>query len=139
MIPKIFQILVLEDNPGDVFLLKKALAYADIKFEMTVIDDGSSGLSFARREGKYADFVPDLAVLDLNLPKGGGLLVLEAMRNSKDLAQLPVVITTSSGAAWERAKGEELKMALFITKPPSLEEYLQIGGTLKTLLMNEAG
>ena len=139
MIPKTYKILLLEDNAGDVFLLKKALAHAEVMFEMTVIEDGASGLNFARRQGKYADFIPDLAVLDLNLPKGGGLLVLEAMRDSQDLAQTPVVITTSSNAPRERAKGEELKMALFITKPPSLEEYLQIGGMLKTILMKEAG
>ncbi len=138
MIPKTFQILVLEDNAGDVFLLRKALAHADVMFEMTVMEDGASGLAFALRQGKYAEFIPDLAVLDLNLPKGGGMLVLEAMRNSRDLAQLPVVITTSSRAPSERAKGEELKMTLFITKPPSLEEYLKIGGMLKTLLMKNA-
>ena len=138
MTPKTFQILVLEDNAGDVFLLKKALANAGVMFEMTVMDDGASGLAFARRQGEYRAFIPDLAVLDLNLPKGGGLVVLEAMRNSTDLAQLPVVITTSSGAPSERAQGEELKMALFITKPPSLEEYLKIGGMLKTLLMKDA-
>ena len=138
MTPKTFQILVLEDNAGDVFLLKKALANAGVMFEMTVMDDGASGLAFARRQGEYRAFIPDLAVLDLNLPKGGGLLVLDAMRNSQDLAQLPVVITTSSAAPGERARGEDLKVALFITKPPSLAEYLQIGDKLKTLLTNGA-
>ncbi len=138
MIDKTFQILVLEDNEGDVFLLKKALANAGITFQLTVIEDGASGLAFARRKGEHAAFIPDLAVLDLNLPKGGGLAVLEAIRISKDLEHLPVVITTSSATSGERASADVYNVAKFITKPSGLEEYLKIGGTLKTLLMKTA-
>ena len=136
MIDKTFQILVLEDNDGDVFLLKKALANAGVTFQITVIEDGASGLEFARRQGKHAAFVPHLAVLDLNLPKGGGLAVLEAIRMCKDLENLPVVITTSSATSGERAAAEDLKVAQFITKPSALEEYLKIGAKLNALLMN---
>ena len=138
MMDKTFQILVLEDNDGDVFLLKKALANAGVTFQITVIEDGASGIEFARRQGKHAAFLPDLAVLDLNLPKGGGLAVLEAIRMSKDLEHLPVVITTSSATSGERAAAEDLKVAQFITKPSGLEEYLRIGDTLKTLLLKAA-
>ena len=134
---KTYQILVLEDNPGDVFLLKKALRQAGVMFDMKVIEDGASGLAFARREGEFATFVPDLALLDLNLPKGGGLSVLEVMRESKDFEHLPVVITTSSASLGERAKAEKLRVTLFITKPSGLKEYLKVGETLKTLLIKE--
>lgn len=135
MIDKTFQILVLEDNDGDVYLLKKALTNAGVRFQMTVIEDGASGLAFARRRGEHAAFIPDLAVLDLNLPKGGGLAVLEAIRMSKDLEHLPVVIATSSATSRERVAAENFKVAQFITKPSALEECLKVGAMLKALLM----
>ena len=72
-----FHILLLEDNPADIYLLRQALKNAGVDFDLTVIEDGADGLAFARRQGKYkGSFVPDLAVLDLNLPKGGGESVL---------------------------------------------------------------
>ena len=110
-----FQILLVEDNPADIYLFREALKAAGLKFELTVIDNGADGLAFARRQGEHtASSVPDLAVLDLNLPKSGGASVLEAMRQSKDLER---------EQAWAREVGVER----FITKPADLEDFLQIG------------
>jgi CheY-like chemotaxis protein len=67
-----FHILLVEDNPADIYLFRQALRDAGLNFELTIIENGADALKFARREGQYAaNSAPDLAVLDLNLPKGG--------------------------------------------------------------------
>lgn len=133
---QIFHILLLEDNPADIYLLRQALVDAGVDFEMTVIENGADGLAFARRQGRYeGGFIPDLAVLDLNLPKGGGESVLAAMRQSKDLDRVPVVMMSSSAAPREQAKLKELGIEHFITKPLDLDAFLQIGYVLKEVLL----
>ena len=131
-----FHILLVEDNAGDIYLFREALKAAGLNFELTVIENGADGLAFARRQGEYAaSSVPDLAVLDLNLPKSGGTTVLEAMRQSKDLERVPVLIMTSSAGAGEQARVRELGVERFITKPPDLEDFLQIGHVVKEVLL----
>jgi CheY-like chemotaxis protein len=133
---QVFHILLLEDNPADIYLLRQALKNAGVDFELTVIEDGAEGLAFARRQGKYeGSFIPDLAVLDLNLPKGGGESVLNAMRQSNDLDRVPVVIVSSSAAPQEQANIQELSVEHFIRKPADLEAFLQIGYVLKEILL----
>src|SRR5947207_2892468 len=89
------RVLLVEDNVGDVFLFREALASAGLVCDLTVISDGAEALDFvnnaARRDG-----IPDLAVLDLNLPKVEGTEVLEAIRSSRELAHIPVAVMTSS-------------------------------------------
>jgi two-component system, chemotaxis family, response regulator Rcp1 len=131
-----FHILLVEDNAADIYLFRQALKAAGLNFELTVIEDGADGLAFARREGEYAaNSAPDLAVLDLNLPKGGGASVLEAMRQSKDLERVPVFIMTSSAGPREQARARELGVERFITKPLDLEEFLKIGHVVKEVLL----
>ncbi|MEO8128231.1 MAG: response regulator [Bryobacteraceae bacterium] len=134
-----FRIVLLEDNPADVYLLRKALDAAGMQFELTVIENGAEGLAFARREGVYAASpIPDLAVLDLNVPKGGGVTVLGAMRRSKELEFVPVVIMTSSATPREQATAGSLGVQRFITKPTDLDEFMEIGGLLKEILLKAA-
>ena len=134
-----FRIMLLEDNPADVYLFRKALETAGVHFELRVIENGADGLAFARRQGEYAtSSIPDLAVLDLNLPKGGGAPVLEAMRHGKDLKGVLVVIMTSSATPSEQARAQELGVERFITKPPDLDDFLQIGEVLKEILLKGA-
>ena len=133
---QVFHLLVLEDNPADIYLLREALKHAGVDFELTVIENGADGLAFARRQGKYKDSsIPDLAVLDLNLPRGDGESVLAAMRQNKDLGRVPVVMMSSSAAPRELAKIKELGVERFITKPLNLDGFLQIGYVLKELLL----
>jgi two-component system, chemotaxis family, response regulator Rcp1 len=123
-LPQIFHIMLLEDNLADIYLLRRALKNAGVNFELTVIEDGADGLAFARRQGKYeGSLIPDLAVLDLNLPKGGGESVLIAMRRSSDLDRVPVVIISSSAAPSEQASVKDLGVEQFIKKPANLEVY----------------
>lgn len=131
-----FHILLVEDNNADIYLFRQALKGAGLNFELTVIEDGAEALAFARRQGEYAaSSVPDLAVLDLNLPKVGGASVLEAMRQSKDLERVRVFIMTSSAGPCEQARARELGVERFITKPLDLEDFLQIGHVVKEVLL----
>ncbi len=134
--PRKFHILLVEDNAADVYLFRQALKAAGIDFELTVIEDGADALAFARQQREYAASpIPDLAVLDLNLPKSGGASVLEAMRQSKDLERVPVFILTSSAGPLEQASTWELGVERFITKPLDLEDFLQIGQVVKEVLL----
>ena len=129
------RILLIEDNDADVYLFRTALESAELNCELIVIEDGAEALAFVRHEGKHAGSpLPDLAVLDLNLPKNEGTEVLEAIRQNKNLSNLPVVVVTSSALPREQAKTEQLGVARFITKPTDLADFLQIGMVLKQVL-----
>ncbi len=131
-----FDILVIEDNPADVQLLRLALNETGLAYELTVIDDGAEALRYVHREGKYAAMPkPDLVVLDLNLPKKSGMEVLAALRGNKELSNTPVAVVTSSAAPLERAQVEGLRVERFITKPPDLDDFLRIGAMLIEVLL----
>jgi two-component system, chemotaxis family, response regulator Rcp1 len=127
-------ILVIEDNPADVDLLQRALGSAELDCELTVIDDGAEALALARQSWDANTPRLDLAIIDLNLPKHGGLEILEEMRKNRSFAQLPVLILTSSSSLRERAIMEKFRVGRFVTKPPDLEEYLRIGLVVRELL-----
>jgi len=130
-----WRILVVEDNLGDVCLLRLALKEAKLSCELTVLHDGGEGLAFVRREGKYAGVCrPDMAVIDLVLPKFSGVDVLDAIRCSEDLARLPVAILTSLAADHYHRKSYSPDIDFHITKPMNLQEYLHIGVVLRDIL-----
>jgi len=134
-----FQILLVEDNPGDIYLFRQALKGAGLNFELTVIEDGAEALAFAKRDGKYAGSpVPDLAVLDVNLPKIQGTEVLGAMRRNEELARVPVALMTSSATPGDQAISKEFNVTRYIMKPLDLEDFLQIGNVLKQLLLERS-
>ena len=128
-------ILVIEDNPADVDLLKLAMETSGLICDVTVIDDGGEALALTRQQGRHAEMpAPDLIILDLNLPKNDGLEILEAMRESQPYAQTPIAVLSSSSSPRERAKIEKYSISRFITKPSYLEEFLAIGNVIKELL-----
>jgi CheY-like chemotaxis protein len=133
------QVLVVEDNPADVELLRWALDSAEVEYDLTVIDDGGEALAFVQQRGKYfASTAPDLAILDLNLPKYDGMEILEAMRASRIFAGVPVAVLSSSSSPRDRAKMEAYNIGRYITKPPDLDEYLRIGLIVKELLAEQS-
>jgi CheY-like chemotaxis protein len=130
-----FHIFVVEDNPGDVHLLQMALKAANVNCELTVVSDGGEAIEFVEQRGKYANTAtPDLAVLDMNLPKNGGLEILEAMRANAVFANVPVAVLSSSSSPRELASLERFHLQRFIMKPPDLDQYLAIGLVIKQLL-----
>jgi len=132
-------ILLIEDNPADVELLRRALRTAQLDWELTRLKDGAEALEFLRRlETGAVENSPDLAVLDLNLPKNDGVEVLQAMRASPAFGSAPIVVLSSSASPKERARIEEFGIGRYITKPADLDEYLRIGFILKELLAESA-
>ena len=133
---RIYRILLLEDSEADTYLFRQAMKHMGLNHDLTVIDDGEKGLNFAQRQGDYAAIaVPDLAVLDLNLPKAGGAAVLAAMRQHEELMDVPVIILSSSETKSEQERARELGVSRYITKPMNLADYLLIGDQVKELLL----
>lgn len=129
------RILLVEDNAADIYLFRQALQLAGLTFELTVIQDGDEALTVARSDPKRSAIgIPDLLVLDLNLPKVGGYQVLEAVRHNPDLARLAVVIVTSSEASQDYEKCAALGVSRYIPKPLELDDFLRIGEIIKKLL-----
>jgi CheY-like chemotaxis protein len=125
-------IFLAEDNPADVYLLKEALGIeAGACVTVIVAQDGEEALDFVYQRGRFtATEVPDLIVLDLNLPKSDGSDVLRSIRESDRLGRTPVVVLTSSDSPRDRAAAERLGANCYITKPSDLDAFLALGGRL---------
>jgi CheY-like chemotaxis protein len=127
------KILVAEDNPADVYLLREALSRESIDrgVELIVVTDGEQALEYVQRVGSFKDaVVPDLVVLDLNLPKSDGSDVLRCIRQTQAYAGIPVVVLTSSDSPRDRKVVESLGANAFLTKPSDLDAFLALGRTL---------
>ena len=129
-------ILLVEDNPADVYLIRKALEGAGVTCPIKVLQDGSQALSFVQEEP--AAELPSLIVLDLNLPRNDGVEVLDAIKRSKSLAAVPVAVLTTSRSPRDRAEVERHPGVTFIAKPVELDEFLSIGEKLRALLEGAA-
>jgi two-component system response regulator len=132
-----FRVLVVDDNPADVELLRRALADAKVNCQLTVIDDGADAIALVRMPRQGDSNVPhlDLAIIDLNLPKHGGLEVVEKMRANPSFAELPVIILSSSPSTREHATLERLRVRQAIVKPPDLDEFMRIGERVRDVLL----
>jgi chemotaxis family two-component system response regulator Rcp1 len=121
------EILLVEDNPGDVRLAKEALKDAKVRNNLHVVEDGVEALAFLHREGKYADAPhPDLILLDLNLPKKDGREVLAEIKADENLKRVPVVILTMSEAEEDILKTYDLHANCYITKPVDLDQFIKV-------------
>jgi CheY-like chemotaxis protein len=131
-----FRILLVEDNAGDVYLLRKALEEAQVTFDLTVLEDGAQALAFVRSEHPYADRpIPDLTVLDLNLPKYEGTQVLAAYHQNPRFAGVPVIVMSSSTSPRDRAEAARLGIDGYFQKPADFDEFMKLGHILKEVLM----
>ncbi len=124
---KTVEILLIEDNPGDVRLTIEALKESKIMNNMHVADDGIEALSFLKKEGIYKDKPrPDLIILDLNLPRKDGREVLGEIKSEDSLKQIPIVILTTSEAEEDIIKSYELHANCYITKPVNMEQFIKV-------------
>jgi CheY-like chemotaxis protein len=120
-------ILLVEDNPGDVLLTQEALREGKIHNEMLVANDGVEAMALLRREGKYADVPrPDLILLDLNMPRKNGTEVLAEIKADPVLRIIPVVILTTSDADRDVLKAYELNANCYVTKPVDLDQFVKV-------------
>ena len=127
MMSDVVDILLVEDNPGDVRLTREALKDAKVRNELHVATDGVEALAFLRREGAYKTAVrPNLVLLDLNLPRKSGREVLAEMKEDPELRRIPVVVLTTSQAEQDIVKAYDLHANCYINKPVGLEEFLQV-------------
>ena len=121
------QILLVEDNPGDIRLTQEAMKEGDLPNKLHVVKDGVEAIAFLRRQGPYSDAPrPDLILLDLNLPKKSGREVLEDIKSDPALKTIPVVVLTTSDAKTDVVNVYQLHANCFITKPVDLEEFMNV-------------
>jgi CheY-like chemotaxis protein len=121
------EILLVEDNPGDVRLTLEVLKDARVRNHMSMVKDGVAAMAFLRREGEYADAPhPDLILLDLNLPKKDGREVLAEIKTDPILRRIPVVVLTVSKDEEDILKSYDLYANCYITKPINLEQFITV-------------
>jgi len=126
------EVLLVEDNVGDVRLTREALRDAKVRNNLHVVSDGVEAMAFLRREGGYAGVPrPDLVLLDLNLPKKGGLEVLEEIKTDAALQHIPVVILTTSQAEQDIVQSYRRRANAYVTKPVDLEQFLKVVGSIE--------
>jgi len=118
------QLLIVDDNPADVTLAREALEVCAPNCQIHSVADGVEALAFLNRRDKYANAArPDLVILDLNLPKRGGLAVLAAMKAGPDLRRIPVIIFSTSQLSQDVARSYELGANCYVCKPGNLTEF----------------
>ncbi len=127
------EILLVEDNPGDVRLTREALDEGKVLNKLTVAQDGVEAMAILRQEGPHANAPrPDLIVLDLNLPKRDGREVVAEIKRDPKLKSIPVVILTSSLAEQDIIKTYNLGANCYITKPLDLDQFLGVVKAIET-------
>ena len=118
------RLLLVDDNPGDVGLAREALATSLHHSAIESVEDGAEALAFLNRRGKYVNAIrPDLVILDLSLPKRGGLAVLAAMKAGPDLRRIPVVIFSTSQLGQDITRSYELGANCYVCKPGNLNGF----------------
>ena len=121
------EILLVEDNPGDVRLTKEALKEGKVYSNLHTVKDGVEAMEFLRRQGKYAGVPrPDIILLDLNLPRKGGIEVLAEIRADEQLTSIPVVILTSSQAEQDIMQSYMLHANAYVNKPMDLDQFIAV-------------
>jgi len=127
------EILLAEDNPADVYLIRESLKEHGVQCILHVVPDGKEVMRIVSGEDGAAVPLVDLVILDLNLPRHDGIEILHRLRESA-LSHVPVVVLTSSDSPRDRQVATELGAARFLRKPSSLEEFLSLGAEFRNLL-----
>ncbi|MCI0562357.1 MAG: response regulator [Nitrososphaera sp.] len=121
------EILLLEDNAGDIRLLQEAFKECKVKSRLHVIENGEEGMAFLQRQGRYAHAVrPDIILLDLNLPRKDGREVLAEIKRDPQLRQIPIIVLTTSQAESDVAKSYDLHGNCYITKPMDFDQFMSV-------------
>ena len=125
------EILLVEDNPGDVVLTREALREAKIHNRLSVASDGVEAMAFLRKEGEHKDAPrPDLILLDLNMPRKNGIETLSEIKADPAFRTIPVVILTTSGADQDVLKAYEYSANCYVTKPVDLDQFVKVVQTI---------
>ncbi|GAA0407149.1 two-component system response regulator [Acrocarpospora corrugata] len=120
-------VLLVEDDPGDVLLTQEAFEHNKVRNKLHVVNDGEQALAFLRREGNYTDVPrPDLVLLDLNLPRKDGREVLEEIKDDPELRSIPVVVLTTSEAEEDILRSYRLHANAYVSKPVDFEQFIRV-------------
>ena len=120
------QILLVEDNPGDVLLTREAFREGHYFPRLSVAEDGEEAMLFLRRQGKYQNAPrPDLVLLDLNLPRKDGRELLDEVKLDPELRQIPVIVLTSSEAEQDVRRAYKAHANCYLTKPIQMDEFVK--------------
>jgi CheY-like chemotaxis protein len=123
----VIQVLLVEDDPGDVLMTQEAFADNHVNNTLHVVADGVSALDFLHKRGDYADVpTPDLILLDLNLPRMDGREVLAAVKGDPVLRQIPIVVLTTSEAEQDVLRSYELHANAYVTKPVEFDRFVEV-------------
>ncbi len=126
------EVLLVEDDTGDVELTKEALVESKLKMNLTVVNDGVEALDYLRKQNGYANAVrPDLILLDLNMPRKDGREVLAELKVDENLKTIPVVVLTTSDADLDILKSYGLGCNCYVTKPVGLEQFTKVIQTIE--------
>lgn len=124
---KNIEILLVEDNPGDIRLTKEALKESKIANNLHVAIDGVEALDFLRKRGRFSNSpTPDLILLDLNLPRKNGIEVLSEIKANSQMKVIPTVVLTTSQSEKDILKSYELHVNCFVTKPVEFDEFMTV-------------
>jgi CheY-like chemotaxis protein len=125
--PELADVLLVEDDPGDVLMTREAFEHHHITNTLHVVGDGEQALQFLRRDGEYADVPrPGLILLDLNLPRRNGLEVLADLKADDDLLSIPVVVLTTSQAEEDILRSYSLHANAYISKPVDFDRFTDV-------------
>jgi CheY-like chemotaxis protein len=125
--PAPIEVLLVEDDPGDVLLIREAFADNKVANRLHVVSDGVEALAFMRREGEHADRPrPDLVLLDLNLPRMDGREVLAEVKGDEALRTIPVVVLTTSAAEEDVLRSYDLHANAYVTKPVDFDRFIGV-------------
>jgi chemotaxis family two-component system response regulator Rcp1 len=121
-----FEILLVEDNPGDVLLTQEAFREGRLAHRLSVAEDGEEAIRFLRREGQYANAPkPDVILLDLNLPKKDGRELLAEIKEDPALRYIPIIVLTTSDAEQDVWRAYKLHANCYLTKPVNLDDFIR--------------
>ena len=121
------EVLLVEDDPGDVMMTREAFHDYKLNNELHVVSDGAEAMAFLRQEGEYAGRPrPDLVLLDLNLPRMDGRQVLEAIKSDPELASIPVVVLTTSENEDDVLRSYSLHANAYVTKPVDFQRFIEV-------------
>ncbi len=128
---ELVDVLLVEDDPGDVLMTREAFEHYQIRNNLYVVSDGEQAMRFLRKTGDYAEVpTPGLILLDLNLPRRNGLEVLAELKADNDLLSIPVVVLTTSQAQEDILRSYSLHANAYISKPVDFEKFVGVIGQI---------
>jgi CheY-like chemotaxis protein len=121
------EVLLIEDDPGDVLITREAFEHYKIRNTLRVASDGQEGLDYLYQRGSHEGATrPDLILLDLNLPKYDGRQLLEQIKSDPDLCHIPIVVLTTSAAEEDILRSYRLHANAYVTKPVGFEQFMNV-------------